>query len=365
MLEPIRQFALSMLEAAGEVDMIARRHFALFLDFAEQARPKLRGPHEAIWLAHLDRENDNLRAAMAWALTIGAYEGAVRLSWALLYFWWTRSRFDEAHQAMEQVLDKAVGISLTLRIRAAIIAQAMAYGQADHAAVDRHIREVLTLSAQAGGDLYGDAFGTLGLGLAAMTRGQHDIALERMEQSLPLLETADEPAIVAQVYTFLGTTLMLDGQYDAAAQRFEQALLLANKIKDWQSIYNAHYNLAQLALAQHDYDLAAQRFAQGVPLSLERGDLVNIAFCLEGLVVVAGARGQAERAARLLGAAESLIERVGIRGHTYYMPDRSLFARIIADVQLQLGETAFAAARQAGRAMQFEQVIADVHLHHA
>jgi non-specific serine/threonine protein kinase len=241
----------------------------------------------------------------------------------------------------------------------------MAYGQADHAAVDRHIREVLTLSAQAGGDLYGDAFGTLGLGLAAMTRGQHDIALERMEQSLPLLETADEPAIVAQVYTFLGTTLMLDGQYDAAAQRFEQALLLANKIKDWQSIYNAHYNLAQLALAQHDYDLAAQRFAQGVPLSLERGDLVNIAFCLEGMVVVAGARGQAERAARLLGAAESLIERVGIRGHTYYMPDRSLFARIIADVQLQLGETAFAAARQAGRAMQFEQVIADVHLHHA
>jgi DNA-binding SARP family transcriptional activator len=123
------------------------------------------------------------------------------------------------------------------------------------------------------------------------------------------------------------------------------------------SICNALFNLAQLALAGGDYDAAFRRFAEGIAPSEESGDRGNVAYILEGLGIVAGARGEAGRAARLLGASEALIESIGLRGHTYYQFDRSLYERIIAGVRNTLDEAAFEAALDEGRAMSPEQTI--------
>jgi len=59
-------------------------------------------------------------------------------------------------------------------------------------------------------------------------------------------------------------------------------------------------------------------------LSEQMGDRANLAYCLEGLAVVARARGQAERCARLIGAAEGLHEAVGVPGYVYYELHHSL-----------------------------------------
>ena len=63
------------------------------------------------------------------------------------------------------------------------------------------------------------------------------------------------------------------------------------------------------------------------------------------------------RAARLLGASEALISAIGLRGHPYYRPDRALYERIAARVEVTLGEAAFEAALDEGRAMSPEQAI--------
>jgi hypothetical protein len=88
------------------------------------------------------------------------------------------------------------------------------------------------------------------------------------------------------------------------------------------------------------------------------GDRPNIAYILEGLGVVAGLRGAAHRAARLLGAADGLIEAVGVRGHTYYLPYRTRYEHAIAAASARLGAPAFEAARAEGRRMTVEQAIA-------
>ena len=62
-------------------------------------------------------------------------------------------------------------------------------------------------------------------------------------------------------------------------------------------------------------------FEEGVALSGEVGDRANLAYCLEGLAVVAGVRGEAMRSARLIGAAEGLHEAVGVPVYIYYEPD--------------------------------------------
>jgi hypothetical protein len=77
------------------------------------------------------------------------------------------------------------------------------------------------------------------------------------------------------------------------------------------------------------------------------------------LGIVAGARGEAGRAARLLGTSEALVSAIGLRGHTYYRPDRSLYEHTNAGVRATLGETAFEAALDEGRAMPLEEAIED------
>jgi hypothetical protein len=86
------------------------------------------------------------------------------------------------------------------------------------------------------------------------------------------------------------------------------------------STYVAHYNLALVALSFGDYDGAAPLLEEGVTLSEQIGDRANVAYCLEGLAVVANAQGDAERCARLIGAAQGLHESVGVPVYAYYEP---------------------------------------------
>ena len=111
------------------------------------------------------------------------------------------------------------------------------------------------------------------------------------------------------------------------------------------SICVALFSLAQLAFVGGDYDMASSRFAEGIDPSREVKDRGNVAHILEALGMVAGARGDDLRAARLLGASEALISTIGLRGHTYYqLFDLSLYGRVKDDVRAKLGEAAFEAA---------------------
>jgi hypothetical protein len=92
-----------------------------------------------------------------------------------------------------------------------------------------------------------------------------------------------------------------------------------------------------VALAREDYEEATELLREGVALSGQTGDQANLAYSLKGLATVTGVRGEAERSARLFGAAERLLEEVGIAVYNYYKPDRSLYERTEAAVRSELG----------------------------
>ena len=112
-----------------------------------------------------------------------------------------------------------------------------------------------------------------------------------------------------------------------------------------------------MALSRGDHDGATPLFEEGVMLSEQVGDRANVAYCLEGLAMVAGARGQAERSARLFGVAEGLHEAVGVPVYIYYELHRSLYERTMTAVHSRLREGVFEEARAEGRAMTFEQAV--------
>ncbi len=102
MLETIREFALEQLQAGGESDEIAERHAAYFEDLAERAYGR-RWHHEKEGLDELEREHDNLRAALEWLQGRDARR-ALRLAGALGWFWHLRSHFSEGRRRLAEVL---------------------------------------------------------------------------------------------------------------------------------------------------------------------------------------------------------------------------------------------------------------------
>ncbi len=65
---------------------------------------ELRGPAQATWLERLERDHDNLRAALAWALAHGEAERGLRMTWALFYFFRKHGRLREGQRWMEAFL---------------------------------------------------------------------------------------------------------------------------------------------------------------------------------------------------------------------------------------------------------------------
>lgn len=78
MLETIREYALEQLAASGEAEAIHRTHAEYHRGLAEYAEPQLIGTEVSAWLERLEREHDNLRAALGWALEHGDADMAQR-----------------------------------------------------------------------------------------------------------------------------------------------------------------------------------------------------------------------------------------------------------------------------------------------
>jgi predicted ATPase len=131
MLETIREYALERLEASGEAEALRRRHAQFFLRWAEEAQPQ---PWlQQVWPERLEREQDNFRAALAWALADGVAEVAARLATALGAFGITRGYLSEERRWLEAVLGMSSALPASARAEALAAAADLAGFQADYA----------------------------------------------------------------------------------------------------------------------------------------------------------------------------------------------------------------------------------------
>ncbi|GAA4563808.1 BTAD domain-containing putative transcriptional regulator [Planotetraspora kaengkrachanensis] len=96
MLETIRAYALERLTEAGESGEFHARHARHFLALAEEAEPRLRAAGQERWIARLTAEQDNLHAALRWAIDSRDVEISLRLCGELSWYWWMRGYEGEA-----------------------------------------------------------------------------------------------------------------------------------------------------------------------------------------------------------------------------------------------------------------------------
>ncbi|CAA9576383.1 MAG: Transcriptional regulator, AfsR family, partial [uncultured Thermomicrobiales bacterium] len=130
MLATVREFAREQLEASGEAAVAHGRHAAFFTVLAESAAPELTGPDQGAWLARLEAEHDNLRAALVWAEGHEP-ESCLRLAGALWRFWYARGHLAEGLRRLEAAVARADGRPADACARALLGAGVLADLQGD------------------------------------------------------------------------------------------------------------------------------------------------------------------------------------------------------------------------------------------
>lgn len=242
----------------------------------------------------------------------------VLAQWAFSKAVWSRASRDQLEEA-ENMLEEALAIGRQLG--------------------DRYILQQ-TLNSR----------GAVAYRLGDLARAERSFK-ERLEVSR---EVGHVQGIISSLHN-LGVLAMEKGNYAAAKAYLDDALASAREVGDNLMLYV--YELAGLLHEfQGNYRLAASFYQQYLTRTEARGAILG-AFLVEDAAGVGAALGNVDTAARLLGAAETRRE---IRGsQIIYEHLRKIQERRVGMIQQALGDERMATAWAAGRAMPFEQAVAE------
>jgi len=105
LLETIHEYAAERAaEAPGRRAAAERRHRAWVRALVEEAEPQLRSAGQLPWIARLEAELDNIRAALHRATAAGDEAEAAAITLAMGWFWWLRNYRQEGVHWVDRVL---------------------------------------------------------------------------------------------------------------------------------------------------------------------------------------------------------------------------------------------------------------------
>jgi non-specific serine/threonine protein kinase len=360
LLEPVRQYAREILERCGELDRMRTRHARHYRTLAKEIEWELWGPDQALLLHRLEWDRDNLRAALAWHDERPEEAEAFRLFVvALSRFWLTRGEVSEGWTWLLRAQEKRVDAITQGSATVLIWASSLAYHHGDFDDSISLGEHGVKACRQLGDPvLLGSALMTLATELA---RPEDDVdrAIAVADEAVTTLLTTGERgrAALSVAISILGTAFRLRGDLDQAGSVLTEALEVGRRVGNSWTVAATLLDLAHVALARGEQERSANLFAECLAVAQQISDSRRIAECLEGFAEIAAESGEAERAARLLGAAHNLRD---VNGSTVQPVNRAVHARTLAAAHKVLGQAAFTAAWDAGRAMRLEQAIADV-----
>jgi tetratricopeptide (TPR) repeat protein len=324
MLETIREYAQERLAASGEEPALRQRHAGQYLALVEAAGLWLWGPEQLVWLDRLEREDDNLRAALDWSVARAAGAGAVAaLVPTLSWFWYLHGHLGEGRRRLAVLLVAGGGLAAGARARVLVGAGFLAYGQGDlvgaaallaegqalaRAADDRRalVRSLLYLGftvrdqgdyarsatllaeglalAEALDDRWGVAYALYLLGLTTHSQGDFAGATDLAEASLVRFRAEGERFGTAYALIAVGDAADERGDHDRAGALLEESLALSRALGNWRGIGFVLRRLGRNARSRGDLEQAAARYAEALLAWRELGNRARVAEGLESVM---------------------------------------------------------------------------------
>ncbi len=410
MLETIREFGLDQLEGCGELATMRRRHADYFLALCEAVEPEMRGPNRRPWMARLELENGNVRAALAWYTAnpdTGAdprsaanEDGGLHLAAALVWFWFHGNHIHEARSWYSTALaahltgDRTDDATATLALAYwgaglmamvesdfptahAYLEQSVAIArqvgdtqvltaclreldlinlyQGDLAAADLHSAECLALGRAAGSD-WDLALALFNQGYIASALNDNPRAVAAFEESLALFTKVQDEWGVALALSGLGLIASQAGDYAAASTQLEASQTLWQHQSDKWSLGDVLCLLGEILHREGDLVQAAELYAECLQVSHDVGDKIRMALMLHHFGALAHEGGEDVTAARLFGAAAAMRSAAS-GAYWFTITSSDDYDREVNTVRSALGEAAFAGPWAEGEALSVSQAL--------
>jgi non-specific serine/threonine protein kinase len=276
LLDTIRQYAEERAREEEDLDSLRKRHLAWYGALAETARPELQGQRQTEWLARLEAEHDNLRAALGYAEGGGdGPEAGPKLARALSWFWYVHGHSTEGRRWLESALEKSEGLPELLRAEL----------------------------------LYG-------AGLLARAQGDLEHAADLFTQALALYRDLGDAHYVSATLNHLGVVYINSGDYARATEVLEEAIAIRQDMGDSRGVAISLNNLANIASDRGDYALARHYYAECVEIHRSVQNAVMLSVALNNLGNTLRYLGEYDEAQRLveesLAIKRDLADRVEI-----------------------------------------------------
>jgi non-specific serine/threonine protein kinase len=354
MLESLREYGLQLLAEHRETDAVRARHVRFYADLAASTEALIGSAREQASVESVGAEQGNLRAAFARCLAAGPATSARPLASALAWHDYTRGRLGDARDTIDRGLavegpscDDDDALCGLLMMAATV---AVARGELDDAEV--HLDRGLEI-ARRRGDRRRAAVGTAFLGHIARARGRHDEAAAHHDSAGRLHGRLDNASGVAWSWYDRGLLARRRGADDESARCLQESLDRFRDLDYGWAIGCAAPVLAAVELRRgrlrHATVLLSEALDRCGPSA---GDSRALAQCLEVGAALACARGAVPDAARLLGAAAGLRERLAAP-----LPDDDV-TQLDERLRHRLGPERVRDARRAGRALATAEAIA-------
>jgi tetratricopeptide (TPR) repeat protein len=348
MLETVRQYASEKLAEAGEEETTRARHLQYYLKLSDEAEPHLFRAEQLAWLARLQAEQDNLRAALAWAIERQA-SSAVSLAANLHRFFRSGLWLEEGCDWLRRSLEASAGdppsrdharamlsfgnLSVGLgRPRGQWLEGALALSRAlgdDHttartlwAQANFEHREGNLAHAEALAeecleifkhlrDVWGQGIAEVVLAEFAFARGDIARAVTLAQRSLAHAEESGDRILLERVLSSFFMLARTRGDYERAAQLGQKRVAIARELGEQTLLSEALADLGELAYRQADYAQANALLKEGLAAALDVRHSPNEILCLGWLGVIASVQGDCERAEQHHAQALSLAKALG------------------------------------------------------
>jgi predicted ATPase len=352
MLETIREFAAEQLEASGEAEELRRRHAEYFLALAEEAEPNVfASGSPAEWIEVLEREHDNLRAALDFLESQGKTQDALRLAGGLSDFWHLRGHVGEGARRLESLL-RADEQPTAARAKALIGAAMMETTSGHPAEGTRRAEEGLTLYRELG-DSRGTANALWAVGYAIIEAGDAGAAQESLQESIRLFrEIGDLDSAVGASRTLAfgyAERGELERAFELHSDNLKEARRIGNRQIEARSLGSMAFVAADLGRVAD----AASLVQDAYRIDCELGNRLEIAVDVGRFAKILAAGSRFELAARLLSCCQALCEELDAAVPWV----TRMFEELEGRVRSELGEAEFIEASDQGRNLRADEAV--------
>ena len=321
MLETVRQYGAQQLEWAGEAGAVRDRHLRWCATLAEQAAPALLGSVQALWLARLKREHDNLRAALQWALDRNLDTLGLRTAGSLGKFWLRGGHQREGRRWLGALLalaphgEDAEGLAVratALETAAGLAEDAHEFAQATALYVESDgLKRTLGQAEHSAAMLMNAAVGARAGGEYARATALLEECLDQYRElgnrASPLDDGLGLSLSFAFRFTHLALVLRERGAYARAVALCQECLALARELGDAEGVGQALLSLADVARDQGDTARMHAFGEESLALFRDLGQPYGVGFSLNNLAQAAYLDGDLARAASRAAESASIF----------------------------------------------------------